>query len=71
MQEKTKVPPHNAVLDFTVDADKLKASERNSNDNAYHELLLENAQTLPFNIVDKAILVDLTDGDAAKEWTGI
>ena len=67
----TKVPPHDAVLDLTVDADKLKSAARKANDNAYHDLVLANSQPVPFNIVDKAISKDLPDGDAAAAWAAL
>ena len=66
-----KVPKASDILDPSKDDDKKKIQARKANDMAYHDLILANEQPVAFNIVDKAVTIDLPNGDAAKAWADL
>ena len=68
LEGKTSIPAKSETLDITTDAGKAKMAARKANDNAYHDLILSNKHLVAFNIVDKSVISDLPDGDAALAW---
>ena len=65
---KTTIPAAFDVIDISDNPVKVKLKAREDNKNAYHNLILSNTNKITFNIMDKAITTDLTDGDASLAW---
>ena len=67
----TAIPNNTETLNAAETDRAAKIKAREANKNVYGDLILANAHHVAFNIVDKAVITDLLNGNSRKSWIDI